>query len=78
MASPRNSFGTHNCGSPFLGEFDEPIQGFLKFRCLHVISEAAEAGISPPNIDGVAMRMPQSTKSSHVPISDPSRLKRVR
>jgi hypothetical protein len=75
MASPGQSFGAHDCGSPFFCQFDEPIQSLLKFRCLHVISEAAEAGISPTCIDGVATRMPQAAESSHVPITDSSFLK---
>jgi hypothetical protein len=55
----------------------ELVQGLLKFWCLHVVGEAPEAGISPTCIDGVATRMPQTAKSSHVPITNPSPLKRA-
>jgi hypothetical protein len=55
----------------------ELVQGLLKFRCLHVVSEAAEAGISPTCIDGVATCMPQTAKSGHVPITNPNLLKRA-
>jgi hypothetical protein len=78
MASPRHSFGAHYCGLPFLGELDELIQGRLKFRCLHVISEAAKAGISPPCIDRVTERMPQAAESSHMPVTDSCFLERAR
>jgi hypothetical protein len=78
MASPRHSFGAHDCGSPFLGQLDEMIQGPLKFRCLHVVSEAAKAGISPSSIDRVTTRMPQAAESSHMPVTDPRFLERAR
>jgi len=78
MASPRHSFGAHDCGSPFLGQSDELIQGLLKFRCLHVISETAKAGIPPTSIDRVTTRMPQAAESSHVPVTDPRFLDRTR
>jgi hypothetical protein len=78
MASPRHSFCTHDCGSPFLRQLDELIQSLLKFRCLHVISEAAKAGISPTSIDRVTTRMPQTAESSHMPVTDPRFLERAR
>jgi hypothetical protein len=77
MASPGHSFGTHDCGSPFLGQLDELIEGLLKLRCLHVISEATKAGISPTGIDRVTTRVPQTAKSSYVPITNSRFLKRA-
>src|SRR5450759_180168 len=77
MVSPRHSFGTHDCGPPFLGQLDELLEGLLKLRCLHVISEAAKAGISPTSIDRVTTRVPQTSKSSYVPITDSRFLKRA-
>jgi hypothetical protein len=77
MTSPGHSFGTHDCGSAFFGKFDELIQSFLKFQCLHVVSEAAKAGISPSSVDRVTTRMPQAAESRHVPITDSSVLKRL-
>jgi hypothetical protein len=53
MTSPGHSFGAHYRGSPVFTDFDELIQGSLKFWCLHVIGEPAEARISPPSIDRV-------------------------
>jgi hypothetical protein len=72
MTSPGYSFGTHDCGSPFFRQFDELIQSLPKFRCPHVVSEAAKAGISPSSIDRVTTRMPQAAESGHVPITDSS------
>ena len=77
MAPPRYGLGAHDCGSSLLGQMNELVQGLLKFWCLHVVGEAAEAGISPTCIDGVATRMPQAAKSSHVPVTNSRLLKRA-
>jgi hypothetical protein len=78
VASPRDSFGAHDCGLSFLGQLDEVIQGVSKFRCLHVVSEAAKAGISPSSVDRVTTCMPEAAESSHMPVSDPRSLERAR
>jgi len=77
MAPPRYGFGAHDCGSSLFGQMNELVQGLLKFRRLHVVSESAEAGISPTYIDRVVMRMPQTAKPGHVPIPNRSLLKRA-
>jgi hypothetical protein len=51
MAPPRDGFSAHYRSPSFLGHLDELIEGLLKFRRLHVVGEAAEAGISPTSID---------------------------
>jgi len=51
MAPPRHGFSAHYRSPSFLGDLDELIEGLLKFRRLHVVGEAAEAGISPTSID---------------------------
>jgi len=51
MAPPRHGFSTHYRSPSFLGDLDELIEGLLKFWRLHVVGEAAEAGISPTSID---------------------------
>jgi hypothetical protein len=78
MATPRHSLGAHNSGSSNLGQLNELVQGFRKLRRLHVISEAAEAGISPGSIDRVRMRMPQAAKPGHMLIVNPRFLERAR
>src|SRR5581483_504205 len=78
MASPWHSFGAHDRGLPFFGQLDKPIQRLLKFRSLHVVSEAAKAGISPSRIDRVTTRMPQAAESSHMPVTNPRFLEPAR
>jgi hypothetical protein len=56
---------------------DELVQGDQKLLCLHVVSEAAEAGISPCCIDGVGARMPQTAESSNMAVMDSRLLERA-
>ena len=56
---------------------DELVHGQPKFLCLHVVSEAAEAGVFPCCIDGVAARMPQTAESSHMAVTDSCLLERA-
>ena len=78
MAAPRHGFGTHDDGSSLLGPMNELVQGFLKFWRLHVVGEAAEAGISPSRVGRVTTRVPQTAKPSHMPVTNPCLLKRAR
>jgi len=57
---------------------NELVQGFLKFWGLHVIGEAAEAGIFPSRVGRITMRVPQTAKPSHMPVTNPRLLKRAR
>jgi hypothetical protein len=78
MAAPRDSFGAHYGGPSLCGQMNKLVQGFLKLSRLHVISKAAEAGISPGSIDRVRMRMPQAAKPGHMLIVNPRFLERAR
>jgi len=51
MAPPRHGFSTHYRSPSLLRDLDELIEGLLKFWRLHVVGEAAEAGISPTSIN---------------------------
>jgi hypothetical protein len=53
-------------------------QGFLQFWGLHVIGEAAEAGIFPSSVGRVTTRVSQTAKPSHMPVANPCLLERAR
>ena len=78
MAAPRDSLGAHYGGSSLLGQMNKLVQGFLKLTLLHVVSEAAEAGISPSTVNRVRTGMPQAAKPSHMPIVNPRLLEWAR
>jgi hypothetical protein len=78
MAAPGHGFGAHDGGSSLLGPMNELIKGFLEFWCLHVVCEAAEAGIFPSRVGRVTMRVPQTAKSSFMPVIDPRLLEGAR
>jgi len=54
------------------------VQGFLEFWGLHVVGEAAEAGISPSRVGRVTTRVPQTAKPSRMPVTNPRLLERAR
>src|ERR1035437_2428575 len=70
MASPRDSLSTHDRGAAPLGYANSLIQGIFKVRSLHILGKTAEAGIVPPRIDGIAARVPQTTKPSDVTVTN--------
>jgi hypothetical protein len=78
MAAPRHGLGAHDDGSSLLSPMNELVQGFLKFWRLHVVGEAAKAGIFPSRAGRVTTRVPQTAKPSHVPVTNPRLLKRAR
>ena len=57
---------------------NELVQGFLKFWSLHVVGEAAEAGISPSRVGRVTARVPQTAKPSRMPVTNPRFLEGTR
>jgi hypothetical protein len=78
MAAPRHGFGAHDDGSSLLGPMNKLVQGFLKFWRLHVVGEAAEAGIFPSSVGRVTTRVPQTAKPSRMPVTNPRLLERAR
>jgi hypothetical protein len=57
---------------------NELVQGFLKFWGLHVVGEAAEAGISPSRVGRVTTRVSQTAKPSRMLVINPRFLEGAR
>jgi len=58
MASPWDSFGTHQRGRFHLRERNARVQAVPEFRRLHVVGVTAKAGVPPPGVSGVAAGTP--------------------
>ena len=71
VAPPRKGFCAHQHDSFTPGELDAASQILSERRGLHVIGVAAEAGIPPPHVRGVASGTSQAAQSRHVPVMNP-------
>ena len=68
MTAPGNSFGAHDCNPLRPGKGYQILQIFPELRRLHVIGEAAEAGVMPSGIEGTTTGMPEAAQTRHVPV----------
>jgi hypothetical protein len=71
MTAPGHGFRAHNRRLLPPRKFYEIGQILPELGCLHIVGEAAEAGVTPGGIDGIPPRMPESTQSRHIPVMKP-------
>ena len=72
MTAPGNGFGAHDGAEPCFRELCEPTEGGGKFRSLHVVGEAAKAGMVPAGVDRIWPRAAQAAELREMRVGDAS------
>ena len=72
VAAPRDGLCAHQHDTLPLRELNALVQTLSERRGLHVVGIAAEAGIPPSCVGGVAPGTPQAAQSRQVPVVNPS------
>ena len=69
MTAPWNRFGTHQCDPVLVRQLDQFFEAPLKFRRLHIIRITSKGGISPAQVERIAMSMTQPAEAWDVNVS---------
>jgi hypothetical protein len=78
MTTPRNGFGAHHGDPVAASQLDQLVEILLEFRGLHVVRVTSKGGVSPSDVDGIAVGMAQAAESRHMHVAQSRRLQRFR
>jgi len=70
MAAPGNGFGAHDGAEFCLRQSFEARESGGEVWSLHVVGEAAKAGVVPAGVDGIGVRVAQATELRQVRVSN--------
>lgn len=75
VTPPRYGFRAHDCRRPAARQTNQPPEGSIELRGLHVVGKATKTRILPGCIDGVAVRMSQTAEGRNMDILNTGALK---